>query len=223
MPTIQIEQKGVEKLLSSLNSGKAAGPDDLPPRVLKELSSVISWFLTRIFQQSLETGKIPKQWKEANIIPIFKKGDKTMASNYRPVSLTCVASKLLEHIIVSAMLDHADRHNILSEYQHGFRKGRSCETQLLLTAQDLASAYNRKKQIDMIVLDFSKAFDKVPHRRLVTKLDHYGIRGSTLQWIQDFLADRTQCCWRERDLLRHQYCLVFHRAQLWAQSCSCCI
>ena len=93
MPNICINENGVEKLLTSLDAGKAAGPDELPPRVLKELASPISLFLTDIFQQSINTGSIPDQWKTANIIPIFKKGDKTKASNYRPVSLTCISCK----------------------------------------------------------------------------------------------------------------------------------
>ena len=99
--------------------------------------------------------------------------------------------KLAENI-KAPVVGHADRHNILSEYQHGFRRKRSCETQLLLTTHDLASAYKKRKQIDMIVLDFTKAFDKVPHRRLLKKLEHYGVRGSTLAWIRDFLSGRSQ-------------------------------
>ncbi len=192
MAPIQVERKGVEKLLKNLNASKAAGPDCIPSRVLKELASEISPYLTDIFNQSLSTGAVPKAWKEANIVPIFKKGDKLKASNYRPVSLTCIVSKVLEHIVVSSIMKHSDRHKILTEFQHGFRSNHSCETQVLLTAHDLASAYKKKKQVDMVVLDFTKAFDKVPHERLLLKLDHYGIRNSTHQWIRSFLTMRSQ-------------------------------
>ena len=89
-------------------------------------------------------------------------------------------------------MNHLSQNNLLSDNQHGFRACRSCETQLITTVQELAKNMSSGKQIDAILLDFSKAFDKVPHRRLLMKLDHYGIRGTTLKWIQDFLIGRTQ-------------------------------
>jgi hypothetical protein len=192
MPKIQVQRKGVEKLLQNINSNKAAGPDKLPDRVLKEMASEISTVLTHIFNQSLATGQLPKDWIQANIVPVYKKGDKTRAENYRTVSLTSIACKLLEHIVVSGVLKHTDKYKILSVFQHGFRSGHSCETQVLLTAHDLAAAHNRKSQVDMAILDFSKAFDKVPHERLLQKLYHYGIRGNTLAWMRSFLTLRTQ-------------------------------
>ena len=99
---------------------------------------------------------------------------------------------MLEHIIHSNVMDHLTYYNILSDSQHGFRAQRSCETQLVVTIQELAKTQSEGKQIDAMLLDFSKAFDKVPHNRLLLKLDHYGIRGSTLQWIRHFLTDRTR-------------------------------
>ena len=89
-------------------------------------------------------------------------------------------------------MKHLDLHNILSDNQHGFRKKRSCESQLILTIQDLASGLEDGEQIDAILLDFSKAFDKVPHQRLLLKLQHYRIRGQLLSWIESFLTDRSQ-------------------------------
>ena len=121
-----------------------------------------------------------------------KKGDRSTAANYRPISLTSVCSKILEHIIHSQIMRHLDIHQILSDQQHGFRKKRSCESQLILTVQDLAAALEENEQMDVILLDFSKAFDKVSYQRLAIKLDHYGIRGNLLQWIKSFLANRTQ-------------------------------
>ena len=124
--------------------------------------------------------------------PIFKKGDRTTPANYRPISLTSICCKTLEHIVHSQVMKHLEQHKILSDQQHGFRKRRSCESQLVLTMQDLAASLEVGEQIDAILLDFSKAFDKVPHQRLVQKLSHYGIRGTLINWIQSFLSDRSQ-------------------------------
>ena len=98
----------------------------------------------------------------------------------------------MEHIIHSSVLSHLENTNILSDEQHGFCKRRSCDTQLVLTIHDFSKALDSGDQIDGILLDFSNAFDKVPHNRLLMKLDHYGVRNNTLSWIQDFLSDRTQ-------------------------------
>lgn len=145
-----------------------------------------------LFNSSLRSGVVPSDWRTANISPVFKKGERFKASNYRPVSLTCICSKMLEHIIVSGMMAHFDRHHILVDCQHGFRTRRSCETQLLSLTQELHKQLEQKQQVDMIVLDFSKAFDKVPHHRLMRKLWNYGIRGNTHRWISTFLMDRKQ-------------------------------
>ena len=136
---------------------------------------------------SLQTDQVPNDWKEANIDPIFKKGDKHIPSIYRPVSLTCIIKKCMEYILVSNMMKHLELNNILHALQHGFRKKYSYETQLLSVFQDLAS---NPSQIDMIIMDFSKSFDKVPHIRLNYKLDWYGIRGNTRDL--DFLSGRYQ-------------------------------
>ena len=111
-----------------------------------------------------------------------------------PVSLTCITCKLFEHIICRHVLGHLEQHKILTELQHGFRSGRSCETQLITTFQDIAESYDKKgSQIDIAVLDFSKAFDTVPHDGLLSKLKHYGIDKNIWQWISNFLKNRKQC------------------------------
>ena len=165
------------KLLRGTNPHKATGPDEIPGRLLKTLSDEIVDSICLIFQASLDQGRIPTAWKQAYISPIFKKGDRHKPSNYRPVSLTSVCCKILEHIVHSHVMGHLDRNQLLSDAQHGFRKKRSCESQLILTIQDLANGLNSREQIDAILLDFSKTFDKVPHQRLLEKLQHYGIRG----------------------------------------------
>ena len=148
--------------------------------------------LTLIFQASLSQACVPDDWKQALVAPIFKKGDKSTPANYRHISLTSVCCKIMEHIMHSQIMQHMEDLNILSDAQHGFRKRRSCETQLLLTLQDLSSALDYGEQIDAILLDFSKAFDKVPHEHLAVKLKHYGISGNVLTWIKSFLSNRSQ-------------------------------
>ena len=113
--------------------------------------------------------------------------------SFTPVSLTSIICKIQEHIIVSNVMDHLDLNRILTDCQHGFRARRSCETQLLTLVHNLASTLDTgKQQVDLAVLDFSKAFHRVPHQRLLSKIHHYGIRGQTLKWISNFLADRKQ-------------------------------
>ena len=162
---IKISEKGVEKALNRLSPSKATGPDKVPVRILKETANTITPILTTNYQQSINTGQIPEDWKNANIVAIFKKGDRSKPSNYRPVSFTSVASKILEHIIVSQIMDHLDNQNILNENQHGFRAKRSCESQLLMTTNDVTKWMNNNIQVDIAILDFAKAFDKVVHQR----------------------------------------------------------
>ncbi|MCG8034813.1 MAG: hypothetical protein JAZ03_21935, partial [Candidatus Thiodiazotropha taylori] len=192
MGSFNVEPQGVKKLLLNLDPHKAQGPDNIPTRLLKDFATEITPALTLIFQASIEEGKVPDDWKTALVTPVFKKGDRTAPANYRPISLTSVCCKLLEHIIHSQVMHHLDLHSILTDQQHGFRKKRSCESQLVITIQDLASAIEEGEQIDAILLDFSKAFDKVPHGRLAQKLHHYGIRGELLHWIESFLSGRHQ-------------------------------
>ncbi len=189
---IEVTENGVLKLLSNLDIYKATGPDNISTHLLKTLAPELASIFTVFFQASLDHGNIPAEWKDANVVPIFKKGDRSQASNYRPVSLTAILCKLLEHIICSNIHKHLEQHSILTDAQHGFRKERSCESQLILTINDLAKNIDNRGQIDLILLDFSKAFDKVPHERLLHKINHYGIRGTTQSWLRDFLSDRHQ-------------------------------
>jgi hypothetical protein len=192
MDEIHINSQGVEKLMRSLDPNKATGPDGISPRVLKELAEELAPGLTIIFRSSLATGHVPADWKDAHVTPIFKKGVQYDPANYRPVSLTCVACKLMEHIVVSAMLQHFDVNKILNDYQHGFRRGRSCETQLLDFTEELTSNLEGGKQTDVLIMDLAKAFDRVNHSLLTHKLRNYGVQGATLAWIDNFLKDRRQ-------------------------------
>ena len=192
LDTVHISVEGVKKLLSNLQPGKAPGPDNLSPRVLKELADEIAPILTIIYQSSIDTSKVPSDWKEANVTPIFKKGEQYEPANYRPVSLTSVCCKVLEHILTSTIMDHLEHHHILCPQQHGFRGKRSCETQLLEFTHELFNNLAEGKQTDIFILDFAKAFDRVNHSLLVHKLSYYGIQGVLNHWISDFLQDRRQ-------------------------------
>ena len=190
---LKITEFGVFKLLDKIDVSKASGPDCIPGRILQNLARQLAPVLHFIFEQSLNTGDLPAEWTLANVASIFKKGSKLQAVNYRPVSLTCISCKLFEHIVCKHILGHLEDQEILTDLQHGFRSGRSCETQLITTFHDIASAYNKKgSQIDIAVLDFSKAFDTVPHDGLLSKLKHYGIDDKIWLWISNFLKQRKQ-------------------------------
>ena len=141
---------------------------------------------------SLDKGEIPKEWSLANICQLFKKGDRSLACNYCPVSLTCVPCKLLEHIVCSKIMVHLDEHKLLSEKQHAFRKWHSCETQLITVIDDWAKILDNQGQIDTFILDFERAFDTPPHELLKSKLFSYGIGGKAMKWIDAFLCFRQQ-------------------------------
>jgi len=174
---IEINIQGVFHLLNTIDPFKATGPESLPPKLLKELSHELAPCLTLLFKASIHQSTLPLDWKTALVMPVFKKGSKSDPSNYRPISLTSVCCKVLEHIIYSNIMSHLENLNILSDSQFGFRTKRSAEQLLLHTIHDFALNLNNKTQTDSILLDFCKVFDKVSHRLLLHKLDHYGIRG----------------------------------------------
>ena len=179
MPEINVTNNGVEKFLKNIDASKATGPDEISARILKEFAPELSPLLTSIFNKSIQEGDVPTDWRQANVIPVFKKGEIYLASNYRPVSLTCICCKILEHIVVTSILSQLDAHKILVDCQHGFRDKRSCEIQLLTISHELVENLHKGIQTDLIILDFSKAFDKVPHSKLLMKMENYGIRGNT--------------------------------------------
>ena len=174
---------------------------------IKEAAPAIAPYLRYIFQQSLDSGDVPTDWRHANISAIYKKGSRVDAANYRPISLTSVPCKIMEHVICHNIMIHLNKHDILVDYQHGFRKNHSCETQLINTVEHLARSIDSRCQTDFLILDFSKAFDKVTHNRLLLKMNYYGIRGPTLTWMRSWLIEQTQqvvlegsCC--ERSIVK---------------------
>ena len=189
---INITKESVEKKLKQLNPQKAQGPDQIPPRVLKEVSKEIAVPLTKLFKKSIEEGQIPKDWKFAEVTAIFKKGNRTDPGNYRPVSLTSICCKILEQFVRDKIVDHMTENDLYSECQHGFRKNRSCITQLIEVYDKLTELIDDGKSIDIVYLDFKKAFDSIPHERLLIKMKGYGITGNVLNWVRSFLSGRKQ-------------------------------
>ena len=189
---ICITPEAVKDKLKKLNPNKAHGPDGIPSRVLKELSEQLALPLSILFNKSLQEGRVPNDWKEAEVVAIFKKGSKHDAGNYRPVSLTCIACKVMESLVRDEIVTFMRNYNLYATCQHGFRNHRSCMTQLLEVMEDFNNFIDNRDDIDVIYLDFRKAFDSVPHERLARKLQEHGFAGNVLNWIKDFLANRTQ-------------------------------
>ena len=183
---INISLNGVVKLLRDLNPTKSPGSDNLGPRVLKELADEVGPLLLLIYRNSLQTSEVPEDWRKANVTPVYKKGHRYQAENYRPISLPSVCCKVMEHIVTSTIMNHGEDNNILYPLQHGFRRSRSCETQLIEFIDDLTSNLDEGKQVDILVMDFATAFDKVCHSLLIHKLHHYGIRGKINSWIENW-------------------------------------
>src|SRR6266496_3704942 len=182
----------VEKKLEKLNVNKCPGLDGIHPRILFELKKELARPLSNFFSSSLEFGVVPADWKDAGITPLFKKGKKSDPQNYRPISLTSLVCKVLESLIKDSILSHLNKFSLIRSSQHGFTKNRSCLTNLLEFMEEVTSTLDSRKPVDIIYLDFAKAFDKVPYQRLLKKLYAHGIGGKTLLWIQSWFTGRRQ-------------------------------
>ena len=193
LSSIHVTEEMVLKKLKNLDPTKSPGPDDIHPRVLKETASAIAPALTALYNNILTSHDIPEDWRTAIITAIFKKGAKSDPGNYRPVSLTCIICKILESIIYDAIIEHLIKNKLLSKNQYGFISKRSASLQLLAVLQLWCSILDESgNEIHDINMDFMKAFDTVPHRRLIKKLRSYGITGDILLWIEAFLQGRKQ-------------------------------
>ena len=187
-----ISENDILRMINKMKANKTPGPDKISPRILKEAKHEITKPLSMLFNKSLTTGKVPNEWKLANVTPIFKKGDKSQPKNYRPISLTSVVCKLMETIIRDKIVNFLEENKIIKDSQHGFRNKRSCLTNLLDFYNEVYSMYDDTRSVDVIYLDFQKAFDKVPHNRLLSKIHNHGIRGSIHRWLGDWLSERKQ-------------------------------
>lgn len=182
----------VKKKLSKVRLDKATGADDISPRLIFHIKDEICEPLYMIFRKSLDEGLVPDDWRRANVSPLYKSGSRVSVENYRPVSLTSQICKLFESLIRDVLVEHLERHQILLDSQHGFRKGRSCLTNLLIFLEQITNCVEDGDSVDVIFLDFAKAFDKVPHQRLLKKLNSHGIYGKLYEWIKSWLSHRMQ-------------------------------
>ena len=188
MDHIAISEADVWSILCSLDPHKAEGPDKISPRLLKECATPLTPPLTVLFNQCLTSASIPLEWKVHQITPVYKSGDRSSVTNYRPISLLCIASKVLERLIYNKIIDFIQPQ--LSKFQFGFLTNRSCLHKLLLFLSNVVQALNDKSQLDVVFLDFQKAFDTVSHQELLFKLSVLGITGQLLDWFAGYLTDR---------------------------------
>ena len=191
MPFIKISNNDVFYALSGLDSRKAYGPDGVPPIVLKNCASVLAPCLGKLFHLCLSTSTFPSCWKFAHIQPVPKKGDRSNPSNYRPIALTSCLSKAFESILNKKILKHLSTHNLLSDHQYGFRKGRSTGDLLAFLTESWSSSLRDFGESFAVALDISKAFDRVWHKSLISKLPSYGFYPSLCTFILSFLSDRS--------------------------------
>lgn len=187
-----VYEADIQRKIEHLKINKTPGPDKISPRILKEAKNELLIPLASLFNKSVNTGRVPDEWKLANVTPIFKKGNKSSPGNYRPISLTSVVCKLLETIIRDKIVTFLEENNIIKNSQHGFRNKRSCLTNLLDFFNEVYNSYDEDRAVDIIYLDFRKAFDIVPHKRLIDKVNAHGITGNTKKWIENWLLDRKQ-------------------------------
>ena len=190
---IIITPEVILKKLKDLKVDKSCGPDEVHPFIMKNCAQILVKPLTIIFQTSLQQGTLPSIWKHGRISPLFKKGKRNIPANYRPVTLTSIICKILESIIVDSIIDHITFNSLQDKNQHGFTKFRSTITNLLQAMNIWTDALSHGFPVDIVYFDYEKAFDKVPHQRLLRQLQSLGITSKPLKWIQDFLRSRTQC------------------------------
>jgi hypothetical protein len=188
----RLTSENVEHKLADLNPNKSSGPDNVHPRVLKLASKGFSTPLCIMFEKSIRSGTTPDAWREANVSPLFKKGSRLDAVNYRPISLTSIPCKVLEGFVREAMSSHINSLRLFVKEQHGFIKNKSCVTNLLETLEYISKLLAEGKSIDLIYLDFAKAFDTLVHALLLELLPSYGFDDGINKWIRSFLYDRRQ-------------------------------
>jgi hypothetical protein len=191
MPLIKISSRDVLSTLSGLNTQKAYGPDGIPPVILKNCASVLTPCLGKLFRLCLSTQTFPSCWKYALIQPVPKKGDRAQPSNYRPIALVSCLSKVFESILNSKILKYLNSHNLLSDRQYGFRQGRSTGDLLALLSDSWSSSLRSFGETFSVALDISKAFDRVWHKALISKLPSFGLYPSLCTFISSFLSGRS--------------------------------
>ena len=190
MPPFTISVDDVRNMLSIIDGSSAMGPDELHPLLLKNCAQVLSHPIHMVFERSLKEGIVPLAWRNSSVIPIFKKGNRYDPLNYRPISLTSVCCKTMERLVCRHITEFLEERHLLSDHQFGFRSGRSTVEQLLIVYEEVSESVDSGKLVDVVLFDYSKAFDVVRHEILLTKLYHIGIQGQVLEWVKSFLTNR---------------------------------
>ena len=187
-----VSKEKIAEKIEKLKPGKSPGPDNVTVKILQTFKTSLVLPLEILFRKSLNSGNVPSEWKEANVVPIFKKGSKKEPGNYRPVSLTSIVCKIMESLLRDGIVDHLKKNSLINNSQHGFMSSKSCQTNLLEFLEIVTQIWDSSTPLDLVYLDFAKAFDKVPHSKLIAKLAAHGISGQVLNWNQDWLTGRRQ-------------------------------
>ena len=187
---ITVSEEEVTSYLRNLDVNKSHGPDEIHPRLLNVCCEQIGPSLCALFNHSLNCGRVPTEWKSANITPVHKNESKELAENYRPILLLSIVSKPLERCVSNNLHQHVSGH--ISDEQHGFVRNRSCVTQLLSVFHTIGENLDKNIQTDILYLVFAKAFDSIDHCTLLVKLKSYGVTGKLLNWFADYLHGRLQ-------------------------------
>ena len=188
---VLFDRVSIENALNSWPQSFSVTPDGIPFKFIKEVVGQISEPLEFLFTLSMIRCEVPKRWKHSLVTPIPKKAPFTDPNNYRPISITSIFARLFEKILKKHMTGHLDRNKIISEHQHGFRKGKSVETQMLECVNDWTNTTDKDRFTDVVYFDFSKAFDRVSHPKLLYKLRALGFHNQTVNWLEKFLLQRT--------------------------------
>ena len=192
LTSITCSTNEVEHLLKTMRPDVATGPDSVSSIMLRNTASTISSPLTAIFIQSLAMGSVRSDWKQSNITPIYKKDDPALATNYRPISLLFLVSKVLERIIQNRLMRYLISNSYLSRFQFGFRPMGSTQEAILTATNDWHKTLDRGLSSAAVFFDLSKAFDTVPHHLLLQTLRSIGISGPLLGWFHSYLSNRQQ-------------------------------
>ena len=186
----KVDQKQIENEILNLNSRKSAGPDAIPPKIIKDSYMVLTQPLTKLFNASVDENLFPSDLKNANVSPLFKKGNNTSKTNYRPISILPSFSKIFERLMFQQITSYVS--NLLSPYLCGFRKGYNAQHALLRLKNNLNKSLDKKENIGLMMMDLSKAFDCIPHDLLIAKLYAYGFDKSSVRLIHSYLKERHQ-------------------------------
>ena len=189
---IDFNENDIEECIMEIPQASTAGPDGIPAILLRKCVAELKGPIHQLWRASLDVGKLPQQTKLSIVTPVFKGGDRCLTENYRPISLITHLCKVFERVVVKELTKYLNKACLFNDGQHGFRSGRSCLSQLLEHHQSILQALENNAAVDVVYLDFAKAFDKVDYNVLLKKLKSIGITGNVLKWLADFLIGRRQ-------------------------------